>query len=313
MTDPRMPAPTITRVQSQHQVAVLARFFCDLPTAERQQRVDAVLAQAEDGAEVFLFEASVDGHGTAAALAVAQEGHTAIVWAPRLFGDDVSNTVGDRLMETLLAKLQAANVHIAQALLECDKTTQGMAIERAGFDRVGDLLYMVALPQPFPSAPPAESSPGTAGLEFVPYSSETEERLQQAVEATYRETLDCPQLDGVRDISDVLAGYRSNGEFDPRRWLIVRHAGADVGCLLLTDYPDTGHWELIYMGLTPEVRGRRLGIEVVRHALWLTQQAGRERLILAVDADNAPAIDVYVEAGFNVWDRRSVFLKIFDH
>jgi len=312
MTDPQEPTLIVSRVRSQRHAAVLAGFFGDLSAADRQQRGDAVLDQAERGAEIFLFEADVEEHPVGAALAVAQEGRTAVVWAPRLFDDRTADVVGDRLMEALLADLQAAGVRIAQALLECDETKQGRALDHAGFDRVGDLLYMVSPTHRFPSAPPTDLSPGAAGLEFVPYSSETRTRLRRVVEATYRETLDCPRLDGVREIHDVLAGYRSDGEFDPRRWLIVRGKGADIGCLLLTDYPETEHWELVYMGLIPEVRGQRLGIEVVRYAQWLTRQAGRLRLILAVDAENVPAINVYLEAGFDVWERRSVFLKIFD-
>ena len=31
--------------------------------------------------------------------------------------------------------------------------------------------------------------------------------------------------------------------------------------------------------------------------------------MLAVDAANSPAIAVYAAAGFEVWDRRSVFLR----
>ncbi len=308
-----MPEPSVARVSDPRHVSVLAQFFGELPAADRQQRVDAVLEQVAGGAELFLFESAVSDQTVAAALAVAQTGRTAVVWAPRVFDDATPGVVVDRLMETLLGELPLAGVRIAQALLESNETAQATAFQRAGFERVGDLLYMVASLGRIRTFPPTNPSPGSADLEFVPYSSETHERLQRVVEATYRETLDCPQLDGVRDVHDVLAGYRSNGTFDPRQWLIVCSEGADVGCLLLTDYPDTGHWELVYMGLVPDVRGRGFGVEVVRHAQRLTQQAGRDRLILAVDADNVPAIDVYAQAGFTVWDRRCVFLKVYDH
>ena len=63
---------------------------------------------------------------------------------------------------------------------------------------------------------------------------------------------------------EVLSGYRTTGVFDPQRWLLVRQDGEDVGCLLLADHPTSSQWELVYMGLVPEVRGRGLGIELVR-------------------------------------------------
>jgi ribosomal protein S18 acetylase RimI-like enzyme len=63
------------------------------------------------------------------------------------------------------------------------------------------------------------------------------------------------------------------------------------------------------MGVVPEARGQGLGISIVRHAQYLARAAGRERLVLAVDAANEPAIAVYAAAGFVCWDRRSVFLR----
>ena len=63
------------------------------------------------------------------------------------------------------------------------------------------------------------------------------------------------------------------------------------------------------MGLIPEARGQEHGIDIVRYAQWLAAEAGAERLVLAVDAANAPAIRVYSAAGFQTWDRRSVFLR----
>lgn len=314
MSETQMPPATVTRVPRPRYATALERFFGDLPSAERGQRIDAVLEQDKDGGKIYLFEARRETDTLGMVLGVAQEGRTAVVWAPRLFVEEDSEVLADRLLVPLQAALQAAGIHIAQALLECDAKSEGKTLERAGFNRVGDLLYMVSLPQELQFVPPDEmTSEPTPELAFVVSSPEEEPRLERVVEATYRETLDCPQLDGIREISDVLTGYRANGEFDPRRWLIVRYQDADVGCLLLSDYPETGHWELVYMGLIPEVRGRKLGLEVVRHAQRIAREAGRDRLILAVDADNEPAIKMYMQAGFNVWDRRRVFLKVYDH
>jgi ribosomal protein S18 acetylase RimI-like enzyme len=64
------------------------------------------------------------------------------------------------------------------------------------------------------------------------------------------------------------------------------------------------------MGLTPAARGRGWGHELTRHAFSLAQAAGRRQLVLAVDANNAPALKTYAAAGFAAWDRRSVFLRM---
>jgi len=135
--------------------------------------------------------------------------------------------------------------------------------------------------------------------------------LAHIVEATYEQSLDCPAMDGLRSIEDILDGYRATGRFDPSRWLIVEHEGRDVGCLLLTDHPMHENWELVYMGVVARDRGHGWGVEIARHAQWLTRQAGRPRLVLAVDAANGPGIEMYSAAGFQAWDRRAVYLRTF--
>jgi ribosomal protein S18 acetylase RimI-like enzyme len=86
--------------------------------------------------------------------------------------------------------------------------------------------------------------------------------------------------------------------------------GRDVGVLLLADHPRAGHWELMYMGLVPEARGHGWGRHIARHAQWLARCAAVERIVLAVDAANRPALAMYERAGFAEWDRRSVFVRI---
>ena len=63
------------------------------------------------------------------------------------------------------------------------------------------------------------------------------------------------------------------------------------------------------MGLIPEFRGREWGYELARYAQYVTQLAGRSRIVLAVDDANWPARDLYVRAGFETWDRRSVYVR----
>lgn len=113
-------------------------------------------------------------------------------------------------------------------------------------------------------------------------------------------------------MDEVLTSYRDTGEFDPQRWLIVQHEDRDVGCLLLADHPAADQWELVYMGLMAEARGRGFGLPLVQYAQWLTRLADRPRLVVAVDGANGPAMSVYDSAGFVSWDQRVVFWRKFD-
>jgi ribosomal protein S18 acetylase RimI-like enzyme len=114
----------------------------------------------------------------------------------------------------------------------------------------------------------------------------------------------------VRDLEHVINGYQGTGEYRPENWLFVRHDGEDVGVLLLADHPKGRHWELMYMALVPEARGRGWGRQITRYAQWLARGAGVERLVLAVDAANFPAVKMYHDAGFELWDQRSVYVRI---
>jgi ribosomal protein S18 acetylase RimI-like enzyme len=53
-------------------------------------------------------------------------------------------------------------------------------------------------------------------------------------------------------------------------------------------------------------------LEAVRRAQEHVRAAGRERLVLAVDERNWPAIRMYSAAGFEAWNRRAVFLRKID-
>ena len=129
------------------------------------------------------------------------------------------------------------------------------------------------------------------------------------IEATYEATQDCAALGGKRPMDEVLDGYRATGVFRPENWLFVRAVGHDVGVLLLADHRAAKHWELMYMGLVP-ARAAVASVAtscVMRSAL--RRPPARERIVLAVDAENFPAIKMYNETGFIAWDRRTVFVR----
>ena len=84
-----------------------------------------------------------------------------------------------------------------------------------------------------------------------------------------------------------------------------------MGCLLLADHPRYENMELVYMGVIPENRGQHWGADIARRAQWVARQAGRARLVLAVDASNRPAIEMYASVGFRTWDQRRIYYRIF--
>jgi mycothiol synthase len=304
------PAP------AERQAAALDLVFAQLSPVDRAAYVANLVAAGQAGQLDFdgLWEARRDDRLVGALWAQVQVGAAAGIWPPRLAPGEPGQTA-DRLLEAALTHLQAKGIQTAQTLLLAERvpdvehaavaSPDVVRFVAAGFHHLADLVYLVSFTSDFPTNPPESA------LVFEPYTESNARRLAAVVEQTYDQTKDCPQLNGLRRIDDVLAEYRSTGVFDPSRWLIVCHENADVGCLLLADHPEVPQWELVYMGLIPSARGRGWGGGVIRHAQWLARQAGRGRLVLAVDSANQPAIDMYAHAGFTAWDRRSAYFKIF--
>jgi GNAT superfamily N-acetyltransferase len=251
-----------------------------------------------------LWEARRRGELVGAIFSQVQQGKTAVVWPPRLVPGEPPETA-HRLLADSAAWLAQQGVRIAHALLERVDRFEDTVLRGGGFAPLATLLYLVSLEGELPASPPG------GPLEFEMYHPGNHHRLAGVVQATYEHSLDCPSLDGVRDVEDVLAGYRGTGSFCPSRWLIVRQADRDCGCLILADHPEEENWELLYFGLVRSARGHGWGKQIVQYAQWLTRRAGRCRLVAAVDAANRPALDIYTAAEFRAWDRRHVYARVF--
>lgn len=233
-------------------------------------------------------------------------GRVSSVTAPQTAAEAPEGT-GAALLCEAANVAQARDSAFVQALAEADDARARADFTAAGFEHPTDLLFLVAECQSGFDEPPR------ADLEWLAYRPERHRRLADLVERTYIDSRDCPQLDGVRAIDDVLAGYRATGQFDPDRWLIAVENGRDVGCLLLADHPHDDQWELVYLGVTPEFRGRGYGSALTHHALSMARRASRARVVLAVDAANRPAIEIYRRSGFETWERRAIYLRRFDN
>lgn len=298
-------ALSIGSASSENISEALRLVFRDLESENREPYVQLLAESIRQGTLSVegLIEARRGGALVGAVFSQRQPGSAAVIWPPRLVAEEPPATATQLLIAaTELAARQG--LRVAQVLLGSSAEPDDAVLRAGGYAPLAELIYLVSEERVFPRDAPV------AALEFEASAPETRERLIRTLEATYEGTLDCPQLNGVRTNEEVLEGYRETGVFDPTRWLIARHQEQDVGCLLLADHPEDLSWELVYMGLIPSARGHGWGLEIARHAQWLTKQAGRPRLTVGVDAANLPAIRMYRAAGFEEWERRIVYLKI---
>jgi mycothiol synthase len=273
----------------------------------------SVLASATARDDFLLLAAIDDSPGQessaagleAAALAQLLAGRSAVVWPPQVAGPrsaKESRSLALALLAAVHAELASRGVHLAQVVAEVGAPPPDDFWQAAGYREAGDLCYMA-----IPASPlnPSSALDLPFALEIAPPD---DARLAAILAETYRGSLDCPLVDGLREPADILAGYHTVGVYRPEWWLIARAAGHDVGCLILADHPEQGHAELVYLGIAPAWRGRAWGRLLTAAAQRLAAEAGRHRLVLAVDERNRPARAQYAAAGGVVWDTRRIWI-----
>jgi RimJ/RimL family protein N-acetyltransferase len=272
--------------------------------AQRQQRLALRAALAADSRQAAGMLGYFRGESlTAACWLQEQQGRVANLWPP-VFSNETDLEVATALINRAIETARAAGAVMVQSLLATDAGAEAEWLKTAGFQHIADLLYLVSAAGFFPSSLPQSD------LDFSPLPHDAASRLERLIERTYDGTRDCPAMNGVRAIGDVVKGYQGVGRFRPDLWLIARLENHEVGCALIADHSPESAWELLYMGIVPEARGIHLGLELTRYVQWLAASEKVKRLVLAVDAANEPAIAMYAAAGFAAWDRRSVFVWV---
>ena len=205
--------------------------------------------------------------------------------------------IAEALVERACANYGARGVQLAQVLLDPADALSRRIYESRGFGPVAQLLYLQGSPRRKTAAPALP-----AGFAWVTYDGDTHDRFASTISQTYQHSLDCPSLNGLRDIEDVLAGHKATGQFDPALWMMLKEDSAGPvttlhGVLLLARVQQGDALELVYLGLTPASRGRGLGDLLVRQALATVAAERLSHLTLAVDARNTPALMLYYRHG----------------
>jgi ribosomal protein S18 acetylase RimI-like enzyme len=295
----------IIRCPPERMPEALALVLTELTPSQRRDIATSLLnvEVAADLAHEPLHIATRSGQLCGAAWGQRQIGNIAVFWPPRLgAGEDVETS--HRLAGAVVNDLDVAAVEMSQVLVGPTDSDVVMVLELVDFGLLAELLYMTCESSRFPAQRPASTE-----LAFIAYDNSQRTRLMQLIERSYEGTLDCAALNGVRHVDNVVTGYQATGAYRPENWLLLRSGNADVGVLLLAEHPQAGHWELMYMGLIPEARGHGWGRQITQHAQWLAGRAGVERIVLAVDAVNEPALRMYRSSGFEMWDRRMVYVR----
>jgi ribosomal protein S18 acetylase RimI-like enzyme len=272
--------------------------------ASDEQVVDFLRFAMYRGIDVSdIWLASRRGAIVWAVLPVTSPGRTMVLFSPPHVAPTLQDTVVPELIARALAEAAERGVHLAQALIDPADVSVISLYQRMGFERLAELLYLSR------EIRRADQPQLPIACHFENYSPQTHGLFARTIVATYQNSMDCPGLNGRRDIEDVLAGHKAVGTFDPKMWFVLSEGEQPLGVVLLNRSPHTEAIELVYLGLIASARGQGIADLLMRQALWTAVQANGRQLTLAVDSRNTPALLLYQRHGMKTNCSRVAMLK----
>jgi ribosomal protein S18 acetylase RimI-like enzyme len=290
-------------------VPALEVLFQHLPEAEAYARTAKALqllrGNGPETPRLLLAEDDDDIFGVT--LMQALVGSTGLLWPPQVVPEARNrNDLEDALVQRALQWLRQNSARLAQAVLFEDELRYASALERNGFVHPTQLLY---LRHELELAPELLCEPET--LTFQSFADCDRELFQKVLWGSYGQTRDFPEVSGRRSVDEVVLGLQAIG-YNPARWWLAWSSQTPVGVLILSAMPDVDGCEVSYVGVVPNARRRGIGRELVRKALFEAKAIGGHEVVLSVDARNEPALNLYERLGFEVFERREVYLALWD-
>lgn len=297
-----------------------------LPESDRRARIDEakrrLVAAPNDncGEEFWGFQIDDSGSLVGGVYFLPLPGGVATLGGMRfnaMAGQAVQQQV-ERQVQTIRA---LGFEHVQAVVAEQDETTRAV-LESSNFRKLTHVSHLWmqvsgAGPTDEPETPmPAssESRPTASGtLTWRAARSYPAVELERLVSQTFIDTLDCPQLNGMRAPDTVLAGFLDGADLSAQEhWFVLesRSENAEpelVACLFLAKHANE-LLELVYMGVIPNARRRGLGGALLQHAVQTARDLAARIMVVAVDDDNWPAMNIYLRHGFQWHARFSVWM-----
>ncbi len=299
---------TIAPARPEERAAAFRLIFQHLSAEDRQTRVANALNLVRrgelepDGILVARSQDCVMG----ALVCLPVPGASALFWPPQTRTGRRQQAIEDRLVSHAAAWLRGRGAKLAQALLVPEEASLAGPLERNGFVHITDLWYL----RHYLDLSTAVLS-ASDRLRYQTYHQVDPGLFRETLAHTYDQTLDCPEVNGVRSLDEIIAGHLAQGTHRADRWWLALERDRPVGVVILTDVPDWDGWEVSYVGVVPAARRRGFGRELMVKALLEARAAEAAQLTLSVDARNHPAAELYRQLGFEPFDQRAVYLAIW--
>ena len=241
-----------------------------------------------------------------AVLVQVLPGATGVIVPPRVPGERERIAIEDALVSESCGRLRSQGVKVCQAFASEKEQPAMLPLTRGGFEHVTQLSNMRR-----EIDAEADRLPAGCVLDGEFFFPQLRDTFSQLLLGTFEGTFDCPELNGLRTADEVFDGYTPERGRITGPWFLVKEAGRPIGVVMLDRSGEPGDWEIAYLGLVPEARGRGWGGKLVRFALDQAARGGARALRLCVDPRNNPAIRLYRRNGFIEHDRQDVYLAIW--
>ncbi len=245
-------------------------------------------------------------------------GKLAVITGPVLSGDrrtcnheQVSLEAANLCSTLAQLAIQNWSVEMVQATVPFESEFESTALRSAGFRYLATLHQLVMI------LPRMEASSAVGDSSDWQRVHESDLPLVlDWLNATYKDTLDCPELSNLRSTPNALQGYwklatgsncrRIVGELVtlPVWWMkLDRSDNLPKPCIqaayMLTPIQHAT-WELTYFGVAWQYRKQGLGKSMLEHVLKYLTDLKTRQLFAYVDSRNDPAIKLYDQAGFRL-------------
>ncbi|MFM8220627.1 MAG: hypothetical protein ACKOJF_17050, partial [Planctomycetaceae bacterium] len=217
------PAWTIAPATGPELAEALELLYQRWPASRRGAMVASALQSAATGElDLRHLLTARDGAGQlhGAVLGVPRPGREAVVWTPALGsapGPAAAQLAGELLRE-LTTRLDLAHVACQVCFLEPGCQAERHWLTAAGFAGIADLcLLRVPLRElELPGSPP----PSARGLECVWHTPGAQHLFARAIDLVQSESLDCPEMHGLRTAHDVLASHAESAGSPGGLWRV---------------------------------------------------------------------------------------------
>lgn len=236
-------------------------------------------------------------------LVIESPGTSAMAFIPTLCPTDLTLKGTVCALRSLVTEAWGRGMSLVETLLMPGANYSANIVTQAGFRFITRLLYLrrrISVSKKVLTV--------ANDLEWVSYSPKSEKLFGRILELTYAQSLDCPELTGVRPIEDVLAAHRAVGDHDPSLWWVATRSGSPVGVMLLSHIRARNALEIVYMGVSQAARGTGVADALLDRAVHATVASDARELALAVDRRNAPARRMYARWGFIEFSARDAWI-----